>query len=173
MRRAWIALLVVLPAVALFGWGLQHDPNAHASPLVGKPAPAFTLRSLDGKRVTLQSLRGRPVVLNFWASWCASCKAEHGYLLDAERTYSPLGVAVVGVLYQDTAGDARAFLRQYGADWPSLADPDGTTAVRYGVGMVPETYFIDRRGVVRYKEPGPVWPALLNQQIQKLLGDGV
>ena len=171
MRRAWMALVVSLPAVALLAWGLQHDPNAHASPLVGKRAPAFALRALDGSLLGTKSLRGRPVVLNFWASWCTSCKVEHEYLLDAQRTYAPLGVRFVGVLYQDSSGDARSFLRQYGSAWPSLRDPDGSTAVSYGVGMVPETYFIDRRGIVRYKEAGPVWPALLDQQIQKLLRD--
>ena len=171
MKRTIWALAITVPLVALLAAGFGRDPSAIVSPLLNKPAPAFSLQSLDHRPVTLAALRGRPVVLNFWASWCLSCKAEHGYLLNAWHAYGPLGVAFVGVIYQDTDSDARAFLQQYGAGWPVVEDPNQQTALDYGVVQIPETYFIDRRGVVRYKSPGPVTPDVLAQQIPRLLGE--
>jgi len=170
MKRALWSLIIAVPLVALLAAGFGRDPSAIVSPLLNKQAPEFTLRSLDNKPVSLASLRGRPVVLNFWASWCLSCKDEHAYLLDASRAYAADGVTIVGVLYQDTPADARAFLNQYGSGgWPQLRDPGQRTAIDYGVVKVPETYFIDRRGVIRYKTVGPVTPDVLAQQIPRLL----
>ncbi len=170
MKRALWALVIAVPLVALLAAGFGRDPSAISSPLLNKQAPAFTLRSLDGKPVSLVSLRGKPVIVNFWASWCLSCKDEHTYLLDAWRAYSSRGVAFLGVIYQDTPSDARAFLNQNGRGWPQLRDPGQQTAVDYGVVKIPETYFIDRHGIIRYKSLGPVTPELLAQQIGRLLG---
>lgn len=166
-----IATAITLPLIVLLFLGFQSKPGAIASPLIRHPAPAFRLRTIDGGTLSLASLGGRPVVLNFWASWCTACKQEHPYLLQAWRRYSPR-VTFVGVLYQDSARNARAFMRRYGGSWSSVLDPDGTTAIDYGVYGVPETFFIDRRGVVRAKSVGPVTPRLLTSQIGALLAPG-
>jgi cytochrome c biogenesis protein CcmG/thiol:disulfide interchange protein DsbE len=169
VKRAVWALVIAVPIVLLLASGFGHDPSVIASPLVGKKAPNFTLRTLDGKPVSLAELRGKPVVLNFWQSFCPSCVWEHPYLRAAWQKYAPHGVLFVGVLYQDTTSDARAYIRKYGGGWPVLRDPGAGTALNYGVIMPPETFFITRSGVVQYKSTGPVTPQLLDRQIDRLL----
>lgn len=168
-RMVW-GLLFVVPLIVLLASGFGRDPNAIVSPLINHPAPGFTLRTLDGKKLSLSSYRGHPMVLNFWASWCTSCKWEHPFLVQAWETYSP-DVSFVGVVYEDTAANARSFMRQYGGGWPDVLDPDGATAINYGVSGVPETFFIDRRGIVRFKSTGPVTPSLLVRDINSLLAE--
>ncbi|HLJ66198.1 MAG TPA: TlpA disulfide reductase family protein [Chloroflexota bacterium] len=158
MRRSLWSLVVAAPLVALLALGFRHDPNAPYLPLLGRPAPAFTLQTLDGRSVSLSTFRGRPVVINFWASWCTSCRVEHRYLAQSWRDFSPRGVTFLGIAYDDSVGAARAFLKAHGGGWVSLEDPGGQTAVDYGVSGVPETVFIDRRGIVRFRSPGPVAP---------------
>ena len=170
MKRALWSLLIAVPLIIVLAAGFGRDPTAIASPLLNKPAPPFTLQSLDGRPVSLASLRGKPVVLNFWASWCLSCGAEHQYLREAWRAYGSRGVRFVGVVYQDTASDIRGFLHHYGGGWPQLRDPNGRTAIDYGVVQVPETYFIDRHGIVRYKSPGPLTPDVLTEQLDRIVG---
>ncbi|MGH2447847.1 MAG: TlpA family protein disulfide reductase [Chloroflexota bacterium] len=168
MKRALWTAVIAIPLIVLLATGFSHDPDVIASPLVGKPAPAFSLRDLSGRRVSLSSLRGRPVLVNFWASWCLSCKVEHPSLLAAWRKFGK-HVAFVGIDYQDQASDARAYLRQHGGDWPILQDPGSVTAVNYGVSGVPESFLIDARGVVRYKFQGPIVPGttMTPQQLQR------
>ena len=113
MRRALWAVLIGLPLILVLALGFRHDPNAVASPLLNKPAPNFALRSLDGRQVSLRSLRGHPVVLNFWASWCVSCKQEHDAIREAWQKYGRL-IAFVGVDYFDRVGSAQSFLQQHG-----------------------------------------------------------
>jgi cytochrome c biogenesis protein CcmG/thiol:disulfide interchange protein DsbE len=163
------ALVIAAPIVALLAFGFGRDPGAISSPLVQHTAPTFTLRTLNNTWFSLASMRGRPVVLNFWASWCVGCKLEHPYLVDAWRWYHPLGIEFVGVVYEDTASDAKAFLKVRGGGWPNLRDPGQRTAIDFGVFGIPETFFIDRRGIVRYKAIGPVTQELLDAQIQHLL----
>lgn len=179
MKRSLWALLVAVPLVVLLAAGFGHDPNASASPLLNKPAPAFALTALDGTRLSLADLRGKPVVLNFWASWCDSCKVEHPYLRDLWRTFGPKGATFVGIAYHDDPGAARTALRKYHIAWPVLQDGDHGTAVDYGVSGVPETFLIDRHGIVRFKSTGPVTPAgpvtpqIMAAQIGKLLRGNV
>jgi cytochrome c biogenesis protein CcmG/thiol:disulfide interchange protein DsbE len=167
--RALWALVIGTPIVLLLAFGFGRDPNAIRSPLVGRLAPAFTLRTLNHATFSLSSLRGKPVVLNFWASWCTGCVAEHPYLLSAWRTYHPKGVAFVGIVYDDKQADARSFVQQYGGPWPDVLDPGQQTAISYGVYGVPETYLIDRRGVIRAKSTGMVTPTMLQTWLGRLL----
>lgn len=139
------ALLVVVLGVAL----LRGSGEGAGGPLVTKPAPNFELRTLDGGTVSLADLRGRPVVVNFWASWCIPCREEAPLLRDLAREQSADGLAVVGVLFQDREDDARAFRDEYALAFPSLIDPGSGTAINYGVSGVPETFFIDGEGVIR------------------------
>jgi cytochrome c biogenesis protein CcmG, thiol:disulfide interchange protein DsbE len=176
-RARWIWLGAVLALVglltALFGFGLRGDPTIVRSPLVGRGAPGFDLRALNGGgRVRLSSLRGQVVVVNFWASWCGPCRVEHPALEAAWARYRDQGVVVLGIGYQDRPGDARAFLRELGGDWPVLLDPGSRTALAYGVTGVPETFFVDRRGRVAYKAFGPVSYEVLTDQINALLPGG-
>ena len=170
MKRAIWAVVIGVPIVALLASGFSHDPNAVRSPIVNHRAPSFRLESFDGRAVSLAQLRGKPVVLNFWASWCLSCKDEHQALLQAWRAYRSQGVTFVGVDYQDHQSDAQSFLKHYGGGWPEMRDPGSRTAIDYGVYGVPETYFIDRHGVVRYKSTGPVTASVLREQIGNILG---
>jgi cytochrome c biogenesis protein CcmG/thiol:disulfide interchange protein DsbE len=170
MRRSLWALAIAAPVLVLLASGFGHDPNAIRSPIVGHAAPSFQLQSFDGRPVSFAALKGKPVILNFWASWCLSCKDEHQALLAAWRQYGSRGVSFVGVDYNDRIGDARSFLQKHGGGWPELRDPAGETAIDYGVYGVPETYFIDRNGVVVYKSTGPVTPDVLTREIRKMLG---
>jgi cytochrome c biogenesis protein CcmG, thiol:disulfide interchange protein DsbE len=171
-RWARVAALVavVAPITMLLAFGLTHDPSVTASPLIGRSAPDFVLRTLDGTRtIRLRQLRGRVVVVNFWASWCVECRAEHPNLLAAWNRFRHQGLALVGIDFDDRNEAALEFMRQMGGDWPVLQDPGDRTALDYGVSGVPETFFIGRDGVIRYKQVGPSSYALLVHQIERLL----
>jgi cytochrome c biogenesis protein CcmG, thiol:disulfide interchange protein DsbE len=151
-RRA-LPLAAVVAAVALAAWllsaGLQRDPTAIRSPLLGRPAPDFALRTLEGDRtVRLGELRGQVVVVNFWASWCAECRVEHPALSAAWDRFRDAGVVLVGVDFQDNHPSALAYLAGTGTGWPVVADPGSRTALAYGVYGVPETFVIGPDGRV-------------------------
>src|SRR6266508_719050 len=176
-RSRWITVSGVIVGVgllaALFGFGLGRDPNLIRSPLLGRRAPGFALQTLDGSRtVRLADLRGQVVVVNFWASWCAACREEHPALTAAWDRYSDQGVVLVGIDFQDRRGPALEFMREMGGDWPVVEDPGGRTALDYGVAGVPETFFIGRDGVIRFKQIGPSSYEVLTHQIQALLDQG-
>jgi cytochrome c biogenesis protein CcmG, thiol:disulfide interchange protein DsbE len=126
-------------------WRLTHQPQA---PKVGGPAPAFSLRRLNGSgTLDLGSLRGKAVVLNFWASWCAPCKKEAPALEQLWHEYRGRGVAFVGIDSNDAASDARRFVDAHGITYPIVSDAHGLVAAnRYDVADLPATYFVDRRG---------------------------
>jgi cytochrome c biogenesis protein CcmG/thiol:disulfide interchange protein DsbE len=171
LARLSLVPLIVLPVAWLLFQGLGRDPRAIPSALIDRPAPAVVARSMDGETVSLAAYRGRPVILNFWASWCFECIEEHRVLTEAHERYGD-GLVIVGVLYQDTVADARGFLARYGdGGWPNLLDADGRLAIDYGVTGVPESFFIDAAGVVRYKQYGAVTPAVLDEQLPPLLAD--
>ncbi len=158
-----------VPVVGLLAWGLTRDPNVIESPLVGRPAPDFTLETLDRDSLALADLRGKVVVLNFWASWCLACEAEHPFLLEAAQKYGDADVRVVGVVYQDTRSNAIRYVREHGGAWPNVMDPGSRAAIEYGVYGVPETFFVDRDGVIAFKQIGPVSRAILDTWIPRLL----
>jgi cytochrome c biogenesis protein CcmG/thiol:disulfide interchange protein DsbE len=137
------ALLAVVGLFALLVWRLTHQSHP---PKLGAAAPAFSAKRLDtGGELALASLRGRPVVLNFFASWCEPCKAEAKVLVDAARTYRGR-VLFVGVDYHDVTSDGRRFLRAHGITYPTVQDGSGMVGDKYGLTAVPETYFIDAKG---------------------------
>ena len=148
-------LAVVLPLLAVLVLNLGRDPHSVRSPLIGRPAPNFSLAPVGGgSPVTLESLRGRPVVVNFWATWCVPCFEEHAALTSAARSLGD--VHFLGVVYEDEEARIEAFLRERGSSYPSLVDPDGKTAIAYGVFGVPETFFIDPSGRLIDKHVGPL-----------------
>jgi cytochrome c biogenesis protein CcmG/thiol:disulfide interchange protein DsbE len=154
------AVAVVAALLGLLAWKLMRDESAVTSELQrgGSPtAPAFTLERLDGKgELDLASLRGKAVVLNFWASWCGPCKDETPLLQEAWKRWEGKDVVFVGIDVKDFRGDAKDFLARYGVTYPNVYDGKGSTVGRYGVTGFPETYFIDASGKVRYRIAGPV-----------------
>jgi len=168
-----VVAFLVIGLASVLGFGLGRNPTLIASPLVGKPAPIFVLRTLNGREaVRMSQLRGHVVVVNFWASWCLACREEHPNLMAAWQRYGDSGVVFLGIVYQDTVANARAFMREMGGGWPNLVDPRGRTALDYGVYGIPETYFIGRDGVISYKRVGPSSYALLTRNIERLLAHG-
>lgn len=162
-------LLVVLPLLFLFAKSFGNDPRALRSPLVGRQAPPFSLRTYDeGKPVSLAALRGKPVVVNFWATWCEPCKREHGVLTRAAQRYGDL-VQFLGIVYEDEPERIAAFLQRYGSGYPALLDVGGKTAIAYGVGGIPETFFIGADGTVVSKFTGPISAEELEARIAQLV----
>ncbi|HEY5521062.1 MAG TPA: TlpA disulfide reductase family protein [Candidatus Limnocylindrales bacterium] len=140
------------------------------NPLVGQPAPAFSLQTVDGQTVSLADLRGRPVIVNFWASWCLPCRDEFPLLGAAYNKYAPQGLQIVGVIHDDGPQTATDFARQYLATWPLVLDPGDSTYKAYDGGVgVPISYYIDRTGIVRAVSYGPPPSGFLDQQISQIL----
>lgn len=170
IRWPWVALAVVVGLLAVLGAGLRRDPRRLPSPLVGRPAPAFTLPLFDGGLMRSQDLRGRVVVVNFWASWCyPACYDEAPHLQRVWERYRDRGVVVVGINIQDTEAAARAFLRRFGQTFPVGMDRSGVIAIDFGVVGVPETYVIDRQGRIVFKHAGTVTEDLLASRIEPLI----
>jgi cytochrome c biogenesis protein CcmG/thiol:disulfide interchange protein DsbE len=166
--------VIVAALLGLLGYVLLHGASAgRTSALMGKPAPEFSYSTFDGRTVDLQGLRGRPVMVNFWGSWCIPCKDEAPVLASAWSKYRDTGVQFVGIAIWDKQDLAQAFARTEGASWTNGMDNDGTIAIDYGVYGVPESFFISRDGLLvdRYVGPfsGSDGGARLDQFLQRLL----
>lgn len=156
--------------IALLAYGFTRSPKDIPSPLVRKPAPDFSLALLDGGALNLHELRGKVVVVNFWASWCyPACWNEAPRLQAAWERYRERGVVVVGIIYQDREPSAREFIRRHGKTYPNGMDAKSRIAIDYGVYGVPETFFIDREGRIAHKHVGEIPMETLAQAIEKLL----
>jgi cytochrome c biogenesis protein CcmG/thiol:disulfide interchange protein DsbE len=155
-RKVLLAGLgLVVPLLGILVMNLGRDPHSIRSPLIGRPAPRFSLVPVGGGApVTLDSLRGKPVVINFWATWCVPCYQEHAALMGSARFLQD--VQFLGIVYEDEEERTRAFLRKEGSTYPSLMDKDGKVAIAYGVFGVPETFFIDATGRIVEKYVGPL-----------------
>ncbi len=169
MNRYLIPLAVFVVLVVFLGIGLGLNPREVPSPLIGKPAPAFKLSELhqNGKLLGKEDMLGKVWLLNVWASWCVSCREEHPVLVEFSKQNI---VPLYGLNYKDKRDDALAWLKQFGDPYTaSIVDADGRVGIDYGVYGVPETFVIDKAGVVRYKQIGPVTPKALNEKILPLL----
>ena len=171
MNRYLLPLGVFVLLVLLLGAGLSLNPREVPSPLIGKPAPPFQLPLLHDTTRTFspKELQGKVWVLNVWASWCAACRDEHPVLADLARS----GIApVYGLNYKDQRDEAIAWLKRFGDLYAaSVFDADGRVGIDYGVYGVPETYVIDRQGVIRYKRIGPVTPDIVQKRIAPLIAE--
>ena len=167
--RFIIPLAVFGVLVAFLAIGLKLDPRLVPSPLINKPAPSFALPRLDDASQTMRrdDLLGKVWVLNVWASWCGPCRDEHPQVLALSRAkLAPL----VGLNYKDSRDDARGWLKQFGDPYTvSIADGDGRVGIDFGVYGVPETFVIDKQGVIRFKHVGPLTQAVIDSQIVPLL----
>lgn len=169
MMRFAVILGIFLALVALLGVGLTLNPREVPSPLIGKPAPQFSLPQLHApdKMFSPKEMSGKVWILNVWASWCPPCLLEHPVITELART----GIApVVGLNYKDRREDAMAWLQRNGDPFQlSASDIGGGIAIDYGVYGVPETYVIDKRGVIRYKRIGPLTPQIVKEKVLPLV----
>lgn len=168
-RLIFLAPLAVLAAIVVFfAAGLRHDPAILPSQLLERPLPTFARASVEPGRPGFGSatLTGQPALLNIWASWCASCKAEHPMLMQLNAA----GVPIYGLAWKDTAPAAAAVLTSAGNPYRATADDaDGRVGIDLGVTGAPETFVVDARGRVRYKQVGPITPEVWAATLQPLL----
>ncbi len=168
----WRIAALLAPILLLGAWGawlVGHRAVTATAARIGSPAPDFTLTDLDGSSVRLADLAGRPVIVNFWASWCAPCVAEFPLLAAAAKAHAGDGLAVVGIIYDDRPGAARDFMARMGGTWPTLIDPGSAVARAYGIFGPPETFFIGRDGVVSGRQIGQLSAADLDRNLIGIL----
>jgi cytochrome c biogenesis protein CcmG/thiol:disulfide interchange protein DsbE len=171
MNRTVLLVGIVITAALLvvLYFGLGKDPQHIDSPLIGRLAPSFALKAVgSGETIDLGRYRGKPVVLNFWATWCRPCWEEHPTLTATAKSVGDQ-VQFVGVVFQDDESKIVDFLRERGWAYPTLVDEKGKTAIAYGVGGVPETFFLDRKGNVVAKFEGPMSPQDLETNLAKAM----
>jgi cytochrome c biogenesis protein CcmG/thiol:disulfide interchange protein DsbE len=167
--RFILPLMAFLVMVVFLGIGLKLDPHDVPSPLINKPAPAFTLPQLHEPQKTFSpaDMKGKVWLLNVWASWCVSCRQEHVYLTEFARNGS---MNLMGLNYKDEPAAAMQWLERLGNPYKiSISDIDGMAGLDWGVYGVPETFIIDKKGIVRHKQTGPVDPTILQTIIMPLI----
>jgi cytochrome c biogenesis protein CcmG/thiol:disulfide interchange protein DsbE len=183
-----VAVLVVVGAITAWAVtsgssprtasGVSSSPASSAptavtspgAPTGGTPAPAFALTTLHGAHVSLGSLAGHPVLVNFWASWCNPCRHEFPLLAATLARHRAQGLEIVGFSYQDIVSDARAFASQQHASWILARDDDGSVAAAYGVRAIPQTFFIRRDGTIASRLYGISSAGELERQLRPILG---
>ena len=167
--RYLIPLVLFLALVAFLAIGLGRDPREVPSPLINKPAPAFRLVELKNpsRSFSSEEMRGKVWLLNVWASWCVACRDEHPMLLELARRND---IPIYGLNYKDKPTDAISWLNELGDPYVlSVSDLDGRVGIDYGVYGAPETFLIDRDGVIRLKHIGPITPAVWDNKIAPLV----
>jgi cytochrome c biogenesis protein CcmG/thiol:disulfide interchange protein DsbE len=179
-KRSAIAAGFAIPVLGLFVFGMRHDPKDIPSPLPGTIAPSFALQVFApgqtplgrpiGDTIRLADMRGQVVVLNFWASWCLSCRDEHAVLSEVARTYAGKPVRFVGSLYQDRASAGTEWIAELGGQsYPSVEDPQARTAIDYGLYGVPETFIVAADGRIARKITGPAEATVVTRIVDSLL----
>jgi cytochrome c biogenesis protein CcmG, thiol:disulfide interchange protein DsbE len=169
MKRFILPLGVFVVIVLFLGVGLRLNPREIPSPFIGKPAPAFKLTQLNepARTISNQDMAGQVWLLNVWASWCVSCRQEHPVLVEFAKTGT---VPIVGLNYKDGRDDGMGWLQQFGNPYMTSAfDRDGRVGIDYGVYGVPETFVIDKRGVIRMKFTGPLTREMIAEKLLPLI----
>ncbi len=165
-------ILLAVSGCGAVGSATQPSPSGMVvvgPGLLDKQAPSFDLRDLAGQPVRLASYSGKPVIVNFWASWCIPCQQEFPVYRGVASEYGARGLQILGIVYRDTAANAKAFMSNHEATWPALLDPGGKTAAAYHVLGIPMSFFVDRHGVVRAVSYGPPPSTVLQQDLDKIL----
>jgi cytochrome c biogenesis protein CcmG/thiol:disulfide interchange protein DsbE len=175
-KALWIAVAVALPVAMLIAV-LATSPSARSravkSPLVGKAAPPAQGQTIDGSQASLADLRGRWVVVNFFATWCVPCRTEHPELIRFADAHRDTGdAAVFAVVYSDSASAVKDYRAEHGGGWPMLADPDGRVALDFGVAGIPESFLVSPDGVIVSKILGGVRAADLERLLAEASGRG-
>jgi len=174
-RRVLVLSLVILAVAGFMAllWGglTRREPLTGASGVarVNRPAEDFTLPLFSGGNINLSSLRGKPVVINFWASWCPPCREEAPILEEVWRRYDDKGVTIIGVDIQDTEADARAYIEEFGITYPNGPDIGGKITIDYGVSGIPVTFFVNREGLIVSRWVGAINEGILVSRIEDLL----
>ena len=173
LPRAYYAAAAAAPLLVLAVWGamLIARPASPGVAHIGERAPAFVLADLNGNPLRLQDLRGRPVIVNFWASWCGPCVEEFPLLVSAQAQHQAAGLAVIGIVFRDRSEAARAFMSRMGASWPTAMDPGDGVATQFGIIGPPDTFFIDRNGVVVGRQIGQLSAADLQRGLSQIVGE--
>lgn len=169
MNKFLLPLGIFIVLVALLAVGLNLNPREVPSPLVGKPAPAFSVPQLQepDKMFSPKDMLGKVWLFNVWASWCVSCREEHPILVEFAKTGT---VPIIGLDYKDKREDGQRWLARFGNPYQIAPfDADGRVGIDYGVYGVPETYLIDKAGVIRFKQIGPITPEVLEKKIIPLV----
>ncbi len=174
LRKPVVAVAVLIAAgfLGLLIWGMMHkEPITGLSgvTMVNRPAPDFTLTTFDGEAVSLRALRGKPVVVNFWASWCPPCRDEAPVIEGAWRAYKSRGVVFLGVNMQDRREDALGYVREFDITYPNGPDPTGEVTIDYGVSGIPVTFFISRDGQVVRRWVGAIDRPVLARSIEEIM----
>ncbi len=168
-----ITLAITLPIAVVLAYGLTRDPRAIPSPLIGRPAPAFTLRLFGGSVLDTRTLKGKVLVVNFWASWCyPACYEEAPRLQHVWEQFKDRSVVVIGVNIQDREAAAVEFIRQFGQTFPNGMDRTGAISIDFGVYGVPETFIVDQHGLIAAKYVGAVPEQWMIDHVQRLLNVG-
>ena len=169
MKKSMIPLGIFVVLVVFLAIGLTRDPREIPSPLIGKPAPEFTAPVLNepGKTLSKKDMLGKVWLLNTWASWCVACRSEHPILVEFVKTNNTL--PIVGLDYKDQEKDGLQWLARLGNPYVlSVADKDGRIGIDFGVYGVPESFLIDKTGVIRYKQIGPITEEAMRDKILPL-----
>lgn len=166
----FVALTIDLGRAPGEGAGSATPIVIGGSPLLDRPAPAIDLTTDTGQRISLASLRGHPVIVNFWASTCIPCKTEFPLFKAALAAHAADHLTILGVVYKDATSAARAFMKAEGAAWPMLLDPGETVAAAYHVDAIPMSFYVDPTGIVRYVSFGPPPPGTIDEELARMMG---
>jgi len=166
-RRLGITILIIAPVLALLAYGFTRDAHYIVSPLIAKPAAPFTVTLFDGRKLTLDDLRGKAVFVNFWASWCVPCREEARELEAAWQKIKDKNMVFLGVAVQDTDQQSREFLKEFNISYPNGKDEAGKIAVDYGTWGIPESFFIDPQGRITYKHVGAIRAPLVISKLEE------
>ncbi|MEP6819971.1 MAG: DsbE family thiol:disulfide interchange protein [bacterium] len=169
MSRFVIPLILFVVLIVFLAIGLGRDPHIVPSALIDKPAPDFALPELrePTKIISPNQMRGKVWLLNVWGSWCPACREEHPYLIEIAKSGA---VPIYGLSWKDKREDALAVLSELGDPYVlNVSDFDGRVAIDYGITGAPETYLIDKQGIIRYKEVGQLTPEIMQQKILPLV----
>jgi len=169
MKKYIVPLIIFVSLGLLLAYGLKLDPRRIPSPLIGKSLPAFSLTTVSdpARKVSRDDLHGRVYLLSVWASWCVACREEHPLLNELTNRKA---VTIIGLNYKDKREDALRWLGALGNPYElSLSDQDGRLGIDLGVYGVPETFLIDKQGVIRYKQIGPMTPEVWEQKLAPLI----